>query len=181
MSIKRVFTSEGVKVQGRTEVDVVGYLMNTDTKAATPDVTVYIRERAVNINFGMSPDEARRFAAGLVNAADASEAAAREAQTVPLPLAETPKAGVIAALVLFLGLSLNACATAPRPPEVETVGALSASYHSIAVAPVHAGTDLSAGFQAVDTDETPVVAGAGEAVEAPEVAAKGGLMLGAAR
>jgi hypothetical protein len=83
--------------------------------------------------------------------------------------------------MLFLTLTLGGACRATTPaPAVETVGTLAPSYHSIAVAAVHAGTDLSTSMQAVDTDDAPVAA-AGEAVEAPDVAPKGGIVLGAAR
>lgn len=78
-------------------------------------------------------------------------------------------------LALVLGILAGAAgchATAPAP-EVETVGQLSASYGSVRSAPVHATTNLSGGFQAVDTDDDAASAGAaGEAVEAPTVVAK---------
>jgi len=87
------------------------------------------------------------------------------------------------ALLFLASMSIGACATAPRPPvAVESVGTLAPSYHSIAVAPVHAGTDLSpGGFVAADDDETPVTVGTGEVIEAPEVAVKGGLVMGGVR
>lgn len=84
------------------------------------------------------------------------------------------RAGTIA-IALFALLAMNACATARPPAEApETVGALSASYHSIAVAPVHATTDLAPAFGAVDSDQdAPVmVAAPSEKVEAPEIAPK---------
>jgi hypothetical protein len=97
-------------------------------------------------------------------------------------LANKPKKASLTAIALLaLSLLPAACATAPRPPApVETVGSLSPSYRSIATAPVHAGTDLATNFQAVDSDDAPVTVGAGEAA-APDVVAKGGLVLGAAR
>ena len=79
---------------------------------------------------------------------------------------------------VFLGvlIGMMGCrAAVPTPAaEPETVGQLSASYHSIAVAPVHASTDLTPSFEAVDTDEAaPVTVGAPtEKVEAPEIAPK---------
>jgi hypothetical protein len=83
--------------------------------------------------------------------------------------------------ILILVFTLNACATVVAPQAApETVGALVPSYHSIAVAAVHPGTDLSTSMQAVDTDDAPVSV-SGEAVEAPDVAPKGGLVLGAVR
>jgi hypothetical protein len=89
-------------------------------------------------------------------------------------------------LAVLTTLLLGACrATVPAAPaEVENVGALAPSYHSIATAPVHATTDLSGGFQAVDSDETPAVADGGSADGdvAPDVVSKdGGLRAGAAR
>lgn len=73
-------------------------------------------------------------------------------------------------------LSTIGCATASKPVavEVETVGNLSASYHSIAVAPVKhdAPPELD---QVVDTDEDapgPVIAAPVEKIEAPETVAK---------
>lgn len=77
-------------------------------------------------------------------------------------------------MAAFLGATIG-CATAPKPvAEVETVGTLSASYHGIASAPIHASTDLTPSFGAVDTDEdapktTEHVVGD---VEAPEIAPK---------
>jgi hypothetical protein len=171
MAIKRVFTS-GVALGGDS-VDVVGYLLDPETNP-TPDVTVYLRGQVLNLHVGMSPVEARLLAVGLIGAADAADTAAREARTVPLPLAEVAqKPGIVAALVLLLSLALNACqATAPAAPPVETVGSLTASYRSIAVAPVAKSTDLATAFQAVDSDDGPAVAaGGGEAV-APDVTAK---------
>lgn len=49
------------------------------------------------------------------------------------------------ALVLAAVLATLGCATAPRPVavETETVGQLSASYHGITSAPVHASTDFA--------------------------------------
>lgn len=86
----------------------------------------------------------------------------------------------------FLGATVG-CATAPRPVTVEpeTVGTLSASYHGIASAPVHATTDFGTP-QVVDTDEDapgPVVVSAPvEKVEAPEIAPKtDGVTTGAVR
>lgn len=80
------------------------------------------------------------------------------------------------AIALFALLAMNACATARPPAEApETVGALSASYHSIAVAPVHTTTDLTPAFGAVDSDQDasgPVVAAPIEKAEAPEIAPK---------
>jgi hypothetical protein len=88
-------------------------------------------------------------------------------------------------IFLAVVLSMYGCATAPKPvaAEVEAVGQLSASYHSIAVAPVHASTDLTPSFGAVDTDDAPVVVGAPvEKVEAPEIAPKtDGVTTGAVR
>jgi hypothetical protein len=93
-----------------------------------------------------------------------------------------PIATFIVALSMVFAVGLGACATAaPRAVEVETVGALAPSYRSIATAPVAKSTDLSVGFQAVDTDEGPAVAAGGEAVEAPEVAPKAGLVMGGVR
>jgi hypothetical protein len=87
---------------------------------------------------------------------------------------------VFVVLALLAGLG---CATAPRPIQVEAVGELTASYHSVASAPVHASTDLTPSFGAVDTDDdapAKVTVGAG-VVDAPEVASKGGLVVGEAR
>jgi len=87
-------------------------------------------------------------------------------------------------LILFLALALLplACASAPRPPEVETVGQLAASETHVMSQPVHETTDLARGsFVASDADDAPVAAVVGEAVEAPEVAAKGGLVMGGVR
>lgn len=83
-------------------------------------------------------------------------------------------------------LSTIGCATASKPVsvEAETVGQLSASYHSVAVAPVHAATDLTPAFGAVDSDEdAPVtVVAPVEKVEAPEIAPKtDGVTTGSAR
>lgn len=79
---------------------------------------------------------------------------------------------LVVALALGLLAGAAGChATAPAP-EVESVGQLARSYNSVASAPVHATTDLSGGFQAIDSDEAPAVSAAGEQVEAPEVVAK---------
>jgi hypothetical protein len=88
---------------------------------------------------------------------------------------------VVAVLSAAIG-----CATGAKPVavEVETVGQLSASYHSVAVAPVHAATDLTPSFGAVDTDEeAPAkVSVRTEAVDAPEVVQKSdGLKTGEVR
>jgi hypothetical protein len=84
--------------------------------------------------------------------------------------------------VLFSLVLAAGCATAAPPAAVETVGTLAPSYHSIATAPVHATTDLSPGVQAVSTDDdAPVSVGSGEAVEAPELAPKAGLVMGGVR
>lgn len=70
------------------------------------------------------------------------------------------------------------CATArPAAVETETVGNLSASYHSVAVAPVHVSTDLTPSFGAIDSDDddTSSVAttvSTGEVVEAPAAVTK---------
>jgi hypothetical protein len=88
--------------------------------------------------------------------------------------------GVVALAVALLAGAAGCHATV-APVEVETVGQLSASYGSVRSAPVHATTDLSPGFQAVDTDEGPAVGGAGEQVEAPAVTAKSGLSMGTVR
>lgn len=80
---------------------------------------------------------------------------------------------MLKSLILVSLLVVGCQATAPAAPPVETVGSLTASYRSIAVAPVHAGTDLSVAYQAVsaDDDGPAVAAGGGEAV-APDVTAK---------
>jgi hypothetical protein len=80
------------------------------------------------------------------------------------------------ALTLGVLAGMMGCATAqPVATTSETVGQLSASYHSIAVAPVHADTDLTPAFGAVDTDDdapAPTVTKPAEVVEAPEIAPK---------
>lgn len=66
------------------------------------------------------------------------------------------------------------CASQAKPvaTEVESVGTLSASYASIATAPVHATTDFATP-QVVDSDEdAPVTVAAPAAVEAPNAVAK---------
>jgi hypothetical protein len=56
--------------------------------------------------------------------------------------------------VAALAVASIGCASGRQaPPEVESVGTLAASYHSIAVQAVHADTDLSGGFQAVEGDD----------------------------
>lgn len=87
----------------------------------------------------------------------------------------------------FLSTTIG-CATASKPVavEVETVGQLSASYNSVATAPIHASTDLTPAFGAVDSgDDTSSVAttvSTGEVVEAPAVVAKtDGVTVGGAR
>lgn len=90
----------------------------------------------------------------------------------------------LAMLLVALGLAAGGCATAPRPVEVESVGDLHASATHVYQAPVHPSTDLSIAYQPAggDDDAAPAVSGgAGESVEAPEVAAKGGLVVGGAR
>jgi hypothetical protein len=84
-------------------------------------------------------------------------------------------------------VAMQACATtATRQVDApEAVGNLSASYNSIVSAPVHASTDLTPSFGAVDTDEDATVTakadGGGDA-ELPEVAPKNdGVTTGAAR
>lgn len=83
--------------------------------------------------------------------------------------------------LLFLALSLGACATAAPPAQPETVGTLSASYNSIAVAPVAPSTDLARGSFVASDDDEPVAAAVVEDAAAPDVAAKGGLVMGGAR
>lgn len=58
-------------------------------------------------------------------------------------------------LALFIGVlvGMMGCATAPRAPEVETVGNLTASTTHVATAPVHATTDLSVAYQPAGGDE----------------------------
>lgn len=86
------------------------------------------------------------------------------------------------AMLFLLALGLNACAaTAPTRVEVETPGTLAPSYASIATAPIHAGTDLSGGFAAVDSDDAPVAAAVGGEDVTPDVSAKGGLTMGSVR
>ena len=76
----------------------------------------------------------------------------------------------------------SGCATAPRPVDAETVGALSVSPTHVYAQPVHADTELTSSFGAVDTDEdAPVVAAAPAAVETPDIAPKAGLTIGVAR
>lgn len=85
-------------------------------------------------------------------------------------------------LVAVLAVCSIGCATAPRPAaELETVGQLAPSYRSIAVAPVHAATELAVGYQAVSADDDVAAAPAPEAVEAPDVTPKAGLVMGAVR
>jgi hypothetical protein len=75
------------------------------------------------------------------------------------------------AIAIGILAGLLGCATAPATVVVEQPGNLSASYHSVAVAPVHADTDLTPSFGVVDTDETPTVVRE-TTVELPEVAPK---------
>lgn len=86
----------------------------------------------------------------------------------------------------FLGMS--ACATAPRPTDVETVGTLSASSAHVYTAPVHATTDLTPSFGVVDTDtdtDAAPTANPSESpngsTETPDVAPKTSLVMGGAR
>ena len=92
-------------------------------------------------------------------------------------------AGIVrAALVIGVLAGIMGCATAPRAPEVETVGAISASSSHVYTAPVHATTDLTPGFQAIDTDEEPKAEAVAAPVEAPEVVSKSdGISLGTVR
>lgn len=92
----------------------------------------------------------------------------------------------LAGIILCIVGSMLGCATArPVAPEVESVGTLAPAYNSVAVAPVHAGTDLSpAGFVAADSDAdaSPTVADGGGAAELPELSGKtGGLKMGGAK
>jgi len=72
--------------------------------------------------------------------------------------------------VAALAVASIGCASGRQaPPEVESVGTLAASYHSIAVQAVHADTDLSGGFQAVEgDDDAGEVATTGSRVNTPE-------------
>src|SRR6185437_10478628 len=72
--------------------------------------------------------------------------------------------------VAALAVASIGCASGRHaPPEVESVGTLAASYHSIAVQAVHADTDLSGGFQAVEgDDDAGEVATTVSRVDAPE-------------
>lgn len=63
-------------------------------------------------------------------------------------------ARALAILALAFGLGSVGCATAPRPIEVEAVGQLDASPTHVTQAAVHADTDLSGGFQAVEGDDS---------------------------
>lgn len=74
---------------------------------------------------------------------------------------------------IFIGVLVGmlGCATAPATIVVEQPGNLSASYHSVAIAPVHADTDLTPSFGVVDTDETPTVVRE-TTEEAPEITPK---------
>jgi len=66
-------------------------------------------------------------------------------------------------------MSVGCASSRQSPPEVESVGTLAASYHSIAVQAVHADTDLSGGFQAVEgDDDAGEVATTVSRVDAPE-------------
>ena len=102
-------------------------------------------------------------------------------ETTPIP--RQPMRELVFGMALAAVMASAAgCATAPRPVEVETVGALSASATHVYVQPVHADTVLTSSFGAVDTDEdAPVVAAAPAAVETPDVAPKAGLTMGVAR
>lgn len=81
--------------------------------------------------------------------------------------------GVVALAVAILAGAAG-CHATTHAPEAETVGTLSASYNSVASAPVHETTNLTVGFQAIDSDEGTAASGTGEAVEAPMVVSKGG-------
>lgn len=72
---------------------------------------------------------------------------------------------------IVLGILIAGCATSQAVP-TETVGNLSASYHSVAVQPVHATTDLTPSFGVVDTEEATVVVSLATDVT-PDVTPKG--------
>jgi len=69
----------------------------------------------------------------------------------------TPRRFRLPARLIFvaaLAVASIGCASGLQaPPEVESVGTLAVSYRSIAVQSVHADTDLSGGFQAVEGDD----------------------------
>lgn len=162
----------------------------------------------VNMGMFLPAGGYRRLAAMLTAIADAADAEAVAKATEPLPLgtgcdacdgggcnnclpephdpesAPAPAGGIITVLALLVSLALGAChATAPVVAQPETVGTLAPAYASVMSAPVAPSTDLSRGsFVASDADDDgpAVVAGAGEAV-APDVAPKGGLVMGAVR
>jgi hypothetical protein len=76
-------------------------------------------------------------------------------------------------LAAFLGTSIG-CATASRPVEVEAVGTLTASYHSVAVAPLKhdAPPELGQVIETGDAEDEAMAAAPIEAAELPEVATK---------
>jgi hypothetical protein len=90
---------------------------------------------------------------------------------------------MLKSLMLVSLLVVGCQATAPVVAQPETVGSLTASYRSIAVAPVAKSTDLATAFQAVDSDDGPAVEPFGDSEGlAPDVVAKGGgLRAGEAR
>lgn len=109
----------------------------------------------------------------------------------PVPMASLVRRAVAAAVLLLAGLVGQGCAAHAPAPEVEAVGQLAPSYHSIAVAPVHhdappeLGTIVDTGSDdATDTVTTTTRVEAADASTdaAPEVVGKGGgLQVGAVR
>jgi hypothetical protein len=74
----------------------------------------------------------------------------------------------IGAIALGLLLAVAGCATQQPQVQAETVGNLSASTSHVYVQPVHADTDLTPAYQAIDTDdEAPVATAVSHEVDAP--------------
>lgn len=99
------------------------------------------------------------------------------------PLTRTERLQLLAVLVIFLlAALLEGCATTRPAVTVEAPRDLAPAADHVYREPVHAGTDLTQGFQAIDTDEAPAATvDAGGAAEAPEVATKAGLKMGEVR
>lgn len=74
---------------------------------------------------------------------------------------------------MVLGLGAGCATVRVSPVTVESVGELRASASHVYAAPIHATTDLSGGFQAVEGDDSATASVTTvSAVEAPEVTAK---------
>lgn len=94
----------------------------------------------------------------------------------PTKLHRAEKWQVAAIFFIFVVASMLGCATARQPLTVETPRELAPSETHVYQQAVHAPTDLSPGFQAIDTDADGSVSTVadGSTVETPEVTDKGG-------